>query len=275
MISIDNDQSPFPDDISSYSDDVFYKFVEEFVGEIEAEIWKVQRIRNVRILLRVPDVFSCFELECKEIRDLKTRACFVDDTRYVVRAGIRYNIEHFIDLLRKHNVSTLTHMNRDLSQSTTSASTAEIDHSLHEIMDIFKDPNGLIQSKPFVYAFVDNLLKNTNRSNNHYEYNAIVEKFASALYILAGKNTYEFLRLNLPGALPSSTTLENHNQRVNSRLNECEFRFESLKNYLNSIDSTYVYAVSIYKSAVMWSALIEYLLFTVRRRHWCHQHSVL
>ena len=63
----------FLDNLSSYSDDVFYKFVKEFVGEIEGEILEIQRIKNVRILLQIPDIFSFFRINCKETFDLKKK----------------------------------------------------------------------------------------------------------------------------------------------------------------------------------------------------------
>ena len=65
-----------PDDLWSYSDDVFYDFVKEYVGEIEAEILKIQRIQNVQTLLQVPDVFSFFQINCKETYDLKKKRLF-------------------------------------------------------------------------------------------------------------------------------------------------------------------------------------------------------
>ncbi|CAF2042741.1 unnamed protein product, partial [Rotaria magnacalcarata] len=49
-------------------------------------------------------------------------------------------------------------------------------------------------------------------------------KFASALSTLSGHNAYKFIRLNLPGALPSITILRNYNQSIGLILRECEFR---------------------------------------------------
>jgi hypothetical protein len=101
------------------------------------------------------------------------------------------------------------------------------------------------QSKSFAHIFVKNLLKNINRSSNNYQFDPDVNKFASIFNILAGHNAYEFVRINLPGSLPSVTTLKNYNQNINLHLNEGEFRFDSLKNYLNLIDSNHVFMVSI------------------------------
>ncbi|CAF1198328.1 unnamed protein product [Adineta ricciae] len=80
-----------------------------------------------------------------------------------------------------------------------------------------------------------------NRSCNNYRFYPVVNKFALILNILAGHNAYEFIRINLPGSLPSATTLKTFNQTINVQINECKFRFDSLKEYLNKTDSNYVF----------------------------------
>ena len=61
----------------------------------------MQRIKNVRILLQILDVFSFFQINNKDILKLKKQACFIDDdSSYIVRPGIRSNIEQFIELLK-------------------------------------------------------------------------------------------------------------------------------------------------------------------------------
>ena len=245
MVTIGSDVVSLPDDVLLYENDKFYNFVREYVGDIEAEILKVQRIKNARLLLRVPDVFSFFGVDCEDFVALKKQACFVvDSTHFIVKSGIRFNIEYFIELMRSKQSSALNNNTTIPSQTATSKFTKEINQSLNKIMDAFNDRNSTNESKPFVYAFIDNILKNLNRSKNHYEYNPFVQKFASALHVLAGTNTYEYLRINLPGALPTITTLENYNRNIDLRLHECQFRFDSMKKYLHSLDSEYIFAVS-------------------------------
>ena len=69
------------------------------------------------------------------------------------------------------------------------------------------------------------MLENLNRPKNHYEYNPFVQKFASTLHVLAGSNTYEYLRINLPGAIPTITSLQKYNKNTDIILNECQFQF--------------------------------------------------
>ncbi len=175
---------PFIENISSYSDDVFYKFVKEFLGVIEGEILEIQRIKNVRILLQVPDVFSFFQMNSKDILKLKERACFLtDDLRYVVRPGIKSNIEQFIETLRKYYKSTSNSVSF-ISSETRSDVTREAGHCTCDVMNA----NNENELKSFVDIFIDNLFKNMKRSSNNYRFDPIVNKFASVLNILAGHN---------------------------------------------------------------------------------------
>jgi len=67
MASMERESWPFLENISSYSDDVFYTFVKEFLGVIESEILEIQCIKNVRILLQIPDIFSFTQINSKDI----------------------------------------------------------------------------------------------------------------------------------------------------------------------------------------------------------------
>ncbi|CAF1127045.1 unnamed protein product [Rotaria sordida] len=216
--------STLPDDLWSYSDDVFYDFVKKFVGQIEGEILEIQHIKNVRILLQIPDIFSFFHINCKETYDLKKKACFIDDAmNFIVREGIKCNIEQFIDLLKRHYESRLTNTNTILSHTTTSIEKNKSNQCICDLINIDGE-NEQYQSKPFINIFLSNLLKNMKRSKNNFQFHPIVTKFASVFRILAGHNAYEFIRINLLGSLPSDTTLKNYDENINFKLNESSKR---------------------------------------------------
>ena len=197
--------------------------------------------KNVRTLLQVPDVFSFLRINSKNILKLKERACFVtDDLQYIVRPGIKSSIEQFIETLRKYYETTSANVNL-VSSQTTSNVFQETGHCMCYLMDIYEEN----QSKSFINIFVNNLLNNMKRSSNNYQFDPNVNKFASVLNILAGNNAYEFIRLNLPGSLPSPTTLKAYNQDINLQLKESDFRFNSLKGYLELLDSNHVFVVCI------------------------------
>ncbi|CAF1212167.1 unnamed protein product [Adineta ricciae] len=242
MNSEQSESSSLPRDLWSYSDNVFYSFVKTFVGEIEGEILEIQCIKNVQILLQVPDVFSFFRLNCKEISALKKKACFLDDDmNFLVRPGIKYNIEEFINLLNRHFEVKLMTNNTIPPNATASAAHNNIGQCVCGFTNIDTE-NDEYESEPFINIFLNNLLKNMKRPKNNFRFNDIIKKFASVLRILAGNNAYEFIRINLPGALPSNTTLENYDANMNFELKECEFRFDMLKDYMQSIKSEYVFS---------------------------------
>ncbi|CAF1022311.1 unnamed protein product [Rotaria magnacalcarata] len=200
MASMERELLPFLENISSYSDDVFYAFVKEFVGDVESEILEIQRIKNVRILLQVPDVFIFLQINSKDILKLKERACFVtNDLQYIIRPGIKSNLEQFIETLRKYYKSTSNNENFVSSQTTANV-IKETTHCMCHLIDIYQSN----RAKSFINIFVSNLLKNMTQSSNNYQFDPIVNKFASVFNILAGNNAYEFIRLNLPGSLPST-----------------------------------------------------------------------
>ena len=237
--------SSLPDGFFSYSEITFYDFVKNFVGDIEAEILQMQCIKNARTLLRINDVFSFFRINSKEIFDLKQRACFInDDMSHIVRPGVRSNMEYFLELVRNYHPLSVSNERPSSSVPTTSKSERKFDAQMSNSTNVFINTNNEYSCKSFLRVFIDNAVNNMNRSSNNYQYDPLVEKFASALYILGGNNAYEFIRMNLPGSLPSNSTLKIFNRNINQSLNECEFRFDSLKKHLSSIDSNFVFAAS-------------------------------
>ena len=103
MADIERELLPFVNEIPTYSGNVFYQFVKDNVGVVEGQVLEVQRIKNVRILLQAPDVFSFLKINCKEISTLKDEAGFTSDNHeYFVRPGIRSNMEQFVQFARKH-----------------------------------------------------------------------------------------------------------------------------------------------------------------------------
>lgn len=267
--------SPFPDDFFSYSENRFYDFVKDFVGDIEAEIPQIQCIKNIRTLLRVNDVFSFFRMDCKETSDLKQKACFInDDMTYIVRAGIQSNMEHFIESLRRHYPSSVVNECSLSSKIKPAMSEKRTNAESASSTSVFVKKNDQYSCKSLLHIFVDNAVNNMKRSSNNYQYDPLVEKFASALYILAGHNAYEFIRMNLPGSLPSIGALKAFNKNINLSLNESELRFDPLKKYLCSIDSSFIFAASL-RDLRMITFVKKFFRLLVEGCHGCHQFSVL
>ena len=98
------DVNNLPDEVLLYSNDEFYKFIEECLGPDEMAIIKVQSIRSTRSLINVPDVLEVLSLNCKELVDIKKRLCFVTDSNeFVVKAGIKAGINALVTTLKEKN----------------------------------------------------------------------------------------------------------------------------------------------------------------------------
>ncbi|CAF3989077.1 unnamed protein product [Rotaria sp. Silwood1] len=62
-----------------------------------------------------------------------------------------------------------------------------------------------------------------------------MKDFAVVLYTLGGKQVYEFVRINIIGALPNLTTLKKLISSTDAILTEGRFCFDALQQYLNSV----------------------------------------
>lgn len=90
---MDRELASFMDKNPSYSGNVFYQFEKYYIGIGGGKILEIQRIKNIRMLLQVPDVFAFLKANCEETLRFKERICFLtDDFECVVRPGIRSNL---------------------------------------------------------------------------------------------------------------------------------------------------------------------------------------
>ncbi|CAF3443778.1 unnamed protein product [Rotaria socialis] len=79
--------------------------------------------------------------------------------------------------------------------------------------------------------FIDNLVFNLAPSSNHYRYSESIKKFAICVYVLGGKQRYEFVRLNMSGSIPVLPTVLDLINKSDMTLTEAEFRFNSLQQF--------------------------------------------
>lgn len=91
-----------PKDVLSYTDDKFYDFVKELLGQSAADLLNIQAINNVPSFLLSDDVCDIIELavESKEIDALREKISFAfRDGTYHVKMGIRNNFMYLNKLL--------------------------------------------------------------------------------------------------------------------------------------------------------------------------------
>jgi len=109
-----------PDDVLFKSNESFYEFVEQVTGKTEADILRVQGIRNARCLIRSTNLLAILEIDCDEINLLKSDACFqCKNGEFVVKQGIQLNLDNLSDVLKdKHEKYKKKNQQRHDSSST-------------------------------------------------------------------------------------------------------------------------------------------------------------
>jgi hypothetical protein len=123
------DLNSLPDEVLLYSNDQFYKFIENCLGVDESNLLKLQSIKNTRTLLKVPDIFAAFSVKCKELVVLKNRLCFIDDdndNNIIIKAGVKTSFDDLITLLNEKNNKYL----KGMKKSKLSSSTSTTNHSI-------------------------------------------------------------------------------------------------------------------------------------------------
>lgn len=92
------------DDVLFKSNDSFYEFVTQVCGKVEADILRVQGIRNVHSLIRSNNLLAVLEFDCDEVNALKPYACFeCKDGSFIIRQDVKLNLEYLFEMLKnKH-----------------------------------------------------------------------------------------------------------------------------------------------------------------------------
>ena len=80
-------------------------------------------------------------------------------------------------------------------------------------------------------------MKSPNRNRYFHE----IKQFPFVLFVLAGRQCYEFVGINLPESLPGLSTLSAHFNQNRGKLLEGQFQFDSIKACFESTNVKYVF----------------------------------
>ncbi|CAF5069696.1 unnamed protein product, partial [Rotaria sp. Silwood1] len=87
------------------------------------------------------------------------------------------------------------------------------------------------------------------KPSSRFRYSDTIKNFALSLYILGGKLTYEFIRLNLPGSLPNLTMLNTLISTSNAKINATsiikKIKYDSTTNTFNGFATPLDHGVPI------------------------------
>ncbi|CAF2137497.1 unnamed protein product [Rotaria magnacalcarata] len=186
-------------------------------------------------------------MKCSEhdFLSIRKKSCLeLDDGQFIVKVGLINNVNYLLDFLKQeqNKISDDSYMNVD---SNLTFDLINKNPSLKNLVLWYQrigsegvtntDKNG------FLIDFINTVTNNLTKSRNHFRYSDKIKDFALSLYILGGKLTYEFIRLNIPGSLPSLTMLSTLILNSNLKINEAEFRFDQLQKHFKNLNLQYAF----------------------------------
>ena len=77
------------------------------------------------------------------------------------------------------------------------------------------------------------MIRNLISEADGYRYDTAIRQFTCSLFILGGRTAYEFLRLNIPGFLPSVQIIQSFIAASETNLSEGQFNYDGLHDYFN------------------------------------------
>lgn len=237
-----HDPSIIPNNILTLRGDAFFKCVKQLSGEAICDLLKIQLIDSTETFMNTDDLFGIFQYNSSEINCLRDKIYFkTENDDYILKSGIRTNLSQLTNLL---NEEKNRQQNFDFDEKQEKIySNVMNNNPLLKCLFHWYEHNGAAENnkRTFLTTFIDCIVNNLNKSPNRYRYSKSMEDFALSLYILGGKMTYLFVRMNLSPALPSLQTLNTLLSNNNLKINEAQFLFDELHDYFNQIDVKYAF----------------------------------
>ncbi|CAF3881739.1 unnamed protein product [Rotaria sp. Silwood1] len=117
--------SKLPSNVLTLRDDDFLNFVRQEASEDVADLLQAQSINCTKSLLMTSDVFSAMNIKSKSLDALKKKIGYLqDDDTYVVKPGVRGNVDYLIDLLQRKCIedAKLAKSSKHVQSSSTALS---------------------------------------------------------------------------------------------------------------------------------------------------------
>lgn len=235
-----------PLDIFSLKTNEFYHYIEStFSFEIK-ELIRIQGFTSASSILHSREhLLGLLDINSTDVNLVAVKrmiAFHQNDGTWKVKAGVRYDVDHLLSLLRQSR-------NREESEQCDGSMFVSTDvlHRFSWLKSLLAfcqnessshNPHDLT----FLLSFIENISNNLLSPPNRYRYSYAVEQFSFVLFLLAGRQGYEFVRLNLPGSLPSLSTLSSHFDQNREKLLQGQFRFDSMQTHFESTSVKYVFA---------------------------------
>ena len=240
-----------PSPVLSLSSSQLASLICTHCGREVLEIVHAQKIFDIQTLLRVDDLFAVVGLPADHFRDLKQKvAVQLHDGTWSILIGFQVRVDAFMNALRNqaridegecNQASDLSASSDPIVLSATLIARYPFLASLIEHCSMISSGSNA-EHLHSILPLLDNICANLNRSKNNFRYSTHVMHFALSLFIYGGENAYRFVSLNLPGLLPSTTTIRSMMSNSSLRLQEAEFRFDTMQDHFATNGSMLAFA---------------------------------
>jgi hypothetical protein len=232
-----------PYNVFTLIEEDFFDLVKTHCGDLVAKLLRIQAISSAEILLTIENVFAIFEHDAAVLDELRPNMGVTNrDGKFVVKPGILLRFDAF-----RRSLSSRLPANQPSSLTsddlTIPADLLQRFPSIRTLIDLLQaSPSSSTDSNfPFLSVFLKNLLQNIDRSNSRYRFDDLINQFAFALFVIAGRNAYEFIRINLPACVPSITSLRTYMKSSKRQMVEGQFYYDDICQHLNEQNSNFVY----------------------------------
>ncbi|CAF1417022.1 unnamed protein product, partial [Didymodactylos carnosus] len=211
----------------------------ELARENVLSILKIQSIHSLQSLLHTNNVLELFNFDCSDLIEIKKKSCFMlSDGTYIIKCGIINGLNYLTNILKLKD-----EQRTKLNESPSSLNELIIKHPLLKAFISYYKTSTISLDKHqegFLTTLINNITSNLKCPKNNVRYNQTMLNFALSLFILGGKNAYEFTRLDISQVFPSLTTLKkitsNNNENV---IEEGKFQIDHLLKHASVIDCRY------------------------------------
>ena len=233
----------------------FFSYVGLYCGEDILKYLELLGVWSIYSLMEIDDIYSPLKEDYLELEEIKKKMTFSrPDGTCVIKMGIQHDVNKLFrslqnTLFNNEQVTNTFSVENDLVLSSDFIRKYPFVKRLIDfLMSLSQhtDPT----DEPFLHHFLENLLSNLPIAKSRYRYSELVIDFALCVSILAGRNGYEFLRLNMPGALPNLTTIQTKLVKEGFNALEGEFRFNDMEKYMNKTNSQFAFCAEDCTSAV-------------------------
>lgn len=220
----------------------FLQMVHQQCGKTMVEILRYLEINSAESLLTVEDLFAFFLHDSPDLTEMKKKVGItLSDGKFRVKDGLLFQANSLIKALHTFQQQTNSSTSNDM---TISSSLLDEYPILRQIIRMFENLSSQSDKcvNAFKYTAIETIISNYNCAKTRYSYNDSMREFALCVFILGGRNVYEFIRLNIPGFLPSLTVIQCLLDSKSNRIKEADFRYDLMSDYLQSQKTKFVFA---------------------------------